>query len=244
LEEATLGYNTDFTGAATITPPLNPHEIDYLRRFAETCHMHRTKGPYVVECIAHTGPPPMCPPDFAADWSDIIDTGQPPPGLTDLWCKWEPTADGAAIAWNGVEKFYEAEHWLAYLVDTFLKPDAAVARERDYPVPGWAYPAALSEFTFDHVVNGVIEAEGEWPDDRWRIEVRDNTVYVVRLRTDPGFFTCRYPGDRPWGAEQLAEFEARTPTRHNFVYLVYDGQLHEVGSADGTAFAPIPAHSA
>ena len=223
-----MGYNTDFTGQVTISPTLNPHEIDYLQRFAATRHVHRRKGPYVVEGAGSA--------EESLD-SGVISDSQPTRGLLNPWCKWEPTADGTAITWNGEEKFYDAEHWLAYLVDTFLKPDAVVARERDSPVPDRVYPAALAEFTFDHVVTGLIEAEGEEPDDRWRIEVRENTVYVVRLRTEPEFHDIGPGHPHTWSDEQWAEFEART--RHNFVYVVHDGQRDEVGPADGTAFAPI-----
>jgi hypothetical protein len=225
-----LGYNTDFTGQVTITPPLNSHEIDYLQRFAATRHVHRRKGPYVVESTGSA--------EESLE-SEVISDSQPGQGPRDPWCKWEPTADGTAITWNGEEKFYDAEHWLAYLVDTFLKPDAALARERHNPVPDRVYPALLAEFTFDHVVNGVIEADGEWPDDRWRIEVRYNTVYVVRLRTEPDYDEIGSGHPDTWSDGQWAEFEART--RRNFVYVVRDGRLQEVGPADGTAFAPIPA---
>ncbi|MET7970869.1 hypothetical protein [Micromonospora sp. NPDC005305] len=128
---------------------------------------------------------------------------------------------------------------MGYLVHTFLKQDATVARERVDPVPGRVYPPALDTFTFDHVVDGVIAAEGEWPDDRWRIEVRASAVYVVRLLTEPNH--AEYPRTHldDWTDGQRADFAART--RHNFVYLVRDGRLHEVGPADGTSFDPIPA---
>lgn len=169
-----MGYNTDFTGQVTITPPLGPDQVDELLAFADTRH-------------------------------DNVIPGSP-------HCKWAPTEDGTAIAWNGNEKFYYADLWLAYLVDTFLAPRG-------------------------HVVNGVIEADGEEPDDLWRIEVRDNVVFVVRLLTQPrwGEISTEHPDD--WTDEQRAEFEART--RRNHVFAVRDGRLDEVGPADGTAFTPI-----
>jgi hypothetical protein len=215
-----VGYETTFTGQVTIAPALNEHEIGYLRAFAETRHEPRSTGPY------------------ALGDGDEIDAA-PDPGKPGYWCKWEPTADGTAISWNQREKFYDADLWMEYLVRTFLKPDATCARERLDPVAGRVYPPALARFTFDHVVDGVIEAEGEWPDDRWRIEVRANTVYVVRLLTEPG--QDGYPDTHhdDWTDEQRADFAART--RHNFVYRVHDGQLHEVGPADGTSFDPVPA---
>jgi hypothetical protein len=98
-----------------------------------------------------------------------------------------PSEAGTAIEWNESEKFYDADKWMAYLVDTFLKPGAAVARELTDPVPGWIYPEEFGRFTFDHVVNGAIEAEGEEPADIWRLEVRDNTVYAIHGTLEPAY---------------------------------------------------------
>lgn len=215
-----MGYETTFTGRVTIAPPLNRHEIDYLLAFAETRHEPRSTGPY------------------ALGYGDEIDAA-PDPGKPGYWCKWAPTADGTAIAWNEHEKFYDADLWMEYLIRTFLKPGATCAQELADPVAGRVYPPALDGFTFDHAVDGAIEAEGEWPDDRWRIEVRANAVHVVRLLTEPD--SAGYPSTHhdDWTEAQRADFAART--RENFVYLVQDGQLREVGPADGTSFAPIAA---
>ena len=100
-------------------------------------------------------------------------------------------------------------------------------------------PASGATVEMGRVLDGYSEHMGEWPDDRWRIEVRANAVHVVRLLTEPD--RDEYPRTHwdDWTDEQRADFAART--RHNFVYLVRDGQLHEVGPADGTSFDPIPA---
>ena len=74
-----MGYTTDFEGAVTVVPPLNEHEIAYLRRFADTRRMD---------------------PEFA-------------------------------------------------------------------------------RFTFDHTVNGTIEAQGEDPDDAWTLTVTENVVTAL-----------------------------------------------------------------
>jgi hypothetical protein len=127
------------------------------------------------------------------------------------WCKWVPSADGSTIRWNEAEKFYDADKWMAYLIDAFLRPD--------------------------HVVNGSIEAEGEEPGDRWRLEVRDNAVYVIRQTVEPGYdeIDPRDPGE--WGDDEWSRFAAMT--HHNIVFLVRDGELHEVGPADGSTFDPV-----
>lgn len=162
-----MGYSTDFEGAIEITPPLNPQEIEYLRRFADTRHMDRARGPY------------FAPGDFGhGDESDVRGQNAPDAGSgqPSLWCNFVSTEDGTALVWNGNEKTYDAEAWIAYLIDTFLKPRAAVQRELTAPQPGRFYDPAFAHFTFNHVLNGTLNAEGEGTEDLWRIVVTDNTV--------------------------------------------------------------------
>jgi hypothetical protein len=217
-----VGYDTGFTGQVAIVPPLNPYEVEYLDRFAETRHELRDAGPYAV---SGNGLAP----------GEMYGGNGPGPGHPGYWCKWVPTAAGDALIWNGEEKFYHAEIWLAYLVETFLAPGAEIRGD----VPGaWFRPAVFEHFTCDHVVNGVITAEGEEEDDRWRIEVRDNVVHVIRLvdRPDHAEIDSRSPGE--WGRGQWAEFESRT--RRNHVFTVSGaGEIHDLGSAAENGFAPI-----
>lgn len=151
-----MGYTTEFTGQVKVEPPLNPSEIDYLRQFAATRHMKRARGPYYV----------------GTDEADVSDQNNPPAGQPGLWCSWEPTDDGTAIEWNEMEKFYDAQEWMRYLVDHFLKPDAYACGD---------VAPQFANFTFDHVVNGTIDAEGEERDDVWQLVVTDNIV----TRIDP-----------------------------------------------------------
>ncbi|MFC3998162.1 hypothetical protein ACFOVU_19715 [Nocardiopsis sediminis] len=167
-----MGYETEFTGRVAVHPPLNIHEIAYLRRFAGTRRMHRTRGPYYVDGGGHAG---------MALEPDVLDHNRPPDGQPALWCKWEPTGDGGAITWNEAEKFYGAVAWMAYLIDTFLKPGAAVEHELAAPVPGRDYPGAFRHFTFDHILDGAIDAVGEEPEDVWRLTVTANTVGTEAL---------------------------------------------------------------
>ncbi|MFJ6215057.1 hypothetical protein ACIQGZ_17230 [Streptomyces sp. NPDC092296] len=145
-----MGYTTDFTGRIDIAPPLNPSEITYLRKFADTRHNKRVGGPYALS-NEQFGP------DVIDDWDHD--------GAPGYWCNWEPTGDGAALEWNGGEKFYHSPEWMRYLIDHFLKPGArAVGHD------------AFERFTFDHVLNGTIEAQGEGADDQWELLVVDNVV--------------------------------------------------------------------
>ena len=173
-----MGYETEFTGSVQVVPPLNEAEIAFLKRFANTRRMDRANGPYFVDGSGYAG---------QGDDPDIRDSQKPPEGQPGLWCKWEASADGSAVAWNGHEKFYNAAEWMAYLIEHFLKPGAVASGPREET---WVYPPEFAEFTFDHVVNGRIEAEGEEPEDVWRIEVHDNVLFVV----------CREPLDpEEWG---------------------------------------------
>ena len=65
---------------------------------------------------------------------------------------------------------------MTYLIDLFLKPGAVVASELANLVPGRHYSAEFWHFTFDHELNGVIDAQGEDDDDRWRLVVTGNAV--------------------------------------------------------------------
>lgn len=161
-----MGYNTDFEGSVTVTPPLNPHEVAYLRTFMGTRHMRRRSGPYFTDGSD----------EFGQD-ADVLDYHRPPPGQPELWCWWEPSEDGTAIGWNGAEKFRSPAEWMVYVIDTFLKPGATVQEElQRRRVPGRVYPAEFGHFTFDHVVEGVINAHGQAPGDEWKLIVTANVV--------------------------------------------------------------------
>ena len=92
------------------------------------------------------------------------------------WCNWEPIEAfrtyrsttgktvmnreyGAAIAWNNAEKFYDSEVWMKYIIDEYLSP--------------WGY-----------TLTGTIEAQGEDPEDRWRLLVEDNRVFTQQATVE------------------------------------------------------------
>ena len=74
----------------------------------------------------------------------------------------------SGITWHedGPSAAREAERWMAYLIDHFLKPGCSAAGE-------------LPFLRADHVCNGRIQCQGEDPDDLWAIEVRDNGVRTM-----------------------------------------------------------------
>lgn len=155
-----MGYTTEFQGTINIEPPLNESEIAYLNKFADTRRMDRESGPYFVDGSGYFG---------QSEDADIRNYNEPPSGQPGLWCKWVPAADAAGLEWDGREKFYDAPEWMTYLIEHFLKHNAK-ARYSSNP--------QFAGFSFDHTCNGIIEAQGEDPDDRWRLVVDNNSVRV------------------------------------------------------------------
>lgn len=153
-----MGYNTDFHGEVSIEPPLNAEEVEFLKKFNHTRRMDRAKGPYFVDGSGAYG---------QGEDPDIRNYNQPPAGQPGLWCQWTPTDDGSAIEWDGGEKFYSAGAWMVYIIEHFLRP-------------GCHAQAELPFLQANHTVNGVIYAQGEDSDDKWRLVVEGNRVRVEK----------------------------------------------------------------
>lgn len=154
-----MGYTTQFSGQVSIEPPLNHAEIEYLRKFNTTRRMKRGNGPYFVDGSGDFG---------QGRDSDVVNYNSPPTGQPGLWCNWTVTDDGSEILWDEGEKFYYAKEWMAYIIEHFLKPGAVAA-------------SALSFLQANHVCNGVIKAQGEDMDDRWKLIVVNNFVSTEML---------------------------------------------------------------
>ncbi|HWS36038.1 MAG TPA: hypothetical protein VN408_25295, partial [Actinoplanes sp.] len=205
-----------------IVPPLNPYEVEFLDRFAETRHVYRESGPYAVY----------------GSQSDVHAGAEPPPEQPGYRCHWVPTASGDALIFDEEEKFYHAEIWLAYLIDTFLKPGAVIVRERAEPVAGRFHPPAFEHFTCDHVLTGVIDADGDDEDDFWRIEVRANEVNVVRLVEWPVHADIDPGSPSEWTSVEWDEFSRRA--LHNHVSVVSgNGGIRRLGPAEEAGFRPV-----
>lgn len=149
-----MGYTTEFQGQVTIEPPLNEQEIEFLKKFNETRRMARTKGPYFVDGSGYHG---------QGQDADVTNYNCPPNGQPGLWCQWTPTEDGKALEWDEGEKFYDSVEWMQYIIDHFLKPGAIAKGE-------------LPFLQANHIVNGVINAQGEDSGDIWRLVVKNNDV--------------------------------------------------------------------
>lgn len=152
-----MGYTTDIIGHFTITPPLNAAEEEWLQAHAQTRHWWRPDGPYVV----------LDNPALPEEHDDSGTYSLTYPGTPGLWCGWTPCCEGACLAHDGIEKFYEPTAWLRYLIKHFLR-DGAQAQTSGEP--------QFEDFTFDHVVSGAVAAHRRDTGRLWLIKVSNNRV--------------------------------------------------------------------
>lgn len=161
-----MGYTTEFKGEFKLDRPLAEAHRAYLKAFGATRHMKRdaallTDEPDPIRCAAGL---PIGEGGAYYIGSDanrylpynepsILNLNSPPEGQPGLWCQWVPTPSGSAIEWDGVEKFYDYEKWIQYIIEHFLAP--------------WGYR-----------LNGTVEWRGEDWEDIGRIVITDNKIVV------------------------------------------------------------------
>lgn len=165
-----MGYTTEFSGSVSIEPPLNADEISFLKDFNESRRMHRSGGPLFVKGEGQYGQGNG--PDAVHNHND------PDPDQPGLWCQWVASDDGTELMWDEGEKFYYATEWMEYIVNSLLSEAA-----RPYIDQHINEDERLKNFTCDHVVNGVIYADGEESDDVWKLKVTNNLVEYIEAYT-------------------------------------------------------------
>lgn len=166
-----MGYTTDFIGHIEIDPPLNTAEQHYLLAFSASRRYDRADGAYAVP-----GNPSA---EYDKPTADIDTYDTLAPGQPSLWCGWQPSGDGGCLSFDGIEKFYGATQWLAYLIDHFLAPQALAAN---------AGLPCFDDFTFDHVLNGLIAACRRDTRELYLIRVANNVVHERTLhQPETGF---------------------------------------------------------
>jgi len=144
-----MGFITRYLGRFDITPALNAVEVEWLQSFAAIHRRHYSEpyevamNPRAVEQAAarrsSAGASRSSPGPFT---TLVVRDGSPSPHLD-----WVPCPTGCCLQWTGDEKSRAAEEWVGYLIDHFLRPNAHASRG-DRP--------DFDEFTFDHVVSGVV----------------------------------------------------------------------------------------
>ena len=159
-----MGYTTEFRGVFDLIPKLNPTQVAYLNKFAETRRMKRNvllasvisdpirlavNLPIGDDAEYFVGASGCMGQNF--DDISIVESSRPPATQPNLWCKWIPSVVGDSLEWNTIEKFYDYVEWLEYIITHFLKPWGIVA-------------------------NGSVRWRGEDFDDMGVITVNNNVV--------------------------------------------------------------------
>lgn len=158
-----MGFDTKYLGFLTITPNLNPAEVQWLSGFADWGAL--TDGdPFRL---------PMNPrAALAQAFKDAGGSMSRPSSVPYGVHHWRVCEHGDRISWRRSEKSNDAVIALTFLLDTYLGPDA---RAKDSDNPDFA------SFTFDHRLDGVIAAERDDTDELFLIRVVDSVFHEETL---------------------------------------------------------------
>jgi hypothetical protein len=149
-----MGYSTDFFGRFELNKELDDEMFNFLKDFNDSRRMKRNLDGFGIEGEFYV----KGTDEFGiGGFGDIIDYNKPPSTQPGLWCQWTPTEDRKGIEWDEGEKFYYYTEWLVYLINKILAPNG-------------------------YVLNGTIEWEGDDRDDRGKIIVEDNKVFLKQGR--------------------------------------------------------------
>ncbi len=141
-----MGFSTAYLGRLDITPHLNPAEVEWLRAYHLTERAFHPDDPYAVP--AHPQAEVFEHPECLLPGGGWVIRRETESGLPR--CDWQPCVEGCCLEWSSIEKSNTASRELAYLIDHFLRPGAHA--QRDGRVD-------FADFTFDHVVSGIVAAE-------------------------------------------------------------------------------------
>lgn len=159
-----MGYHTEFYGKFKLNKEMDEKLALYIEKFSQTRRVKR--DPKILEEMGLGKKE-----DFGIDGGffvdedlieekdkgnfgndkSIVNYNLPPNGQPGLWCQWTIDRERKNIIWDGGEKFYNAEEWLVYLSENFLKPNG-------------------------YFINGKILASGEEMEDIWALEAIDGEV--------------------------------------------------------------------
>ena len=169
-----MGLHTSYLGRITIAPPLSGEEVEFVRSFGRTRHWD--SGRPGVRVAAH--------PSDNDEYDDVEAYNRPAPGMPGLSCPWAVCNDGCCLFWDGLEKPYDADRWLAYLIDAFLGAGAAMAGTDVTSAHG---------LTCDHLLDGMVVGQRHETGELFALEVVN--CEVVRRTLVPG-----RPGVDEWGS--------------------------------------------
>jgi hypothetical protein len=203
-----MGLHTSYLGHIAIEPPLSPEETEFVRSFGRTRHWD--SGETGVRLAAH--------PSDNDEYDDIDAYNRPAPGMPGLWCPWTVCKDGCCLNWDGIEKPYDADRWLEYLIDTFLAAGGSVAGTD---------VATKHGLTCDHLLDGVVVGERHETGELFALEVVN--CVVVRRTLVP-----KRPGVDEWGygspeSERRDRRRRLAERRKRFEAALAEDRLAETG---------------
>lgn len=146
-----MGYQTDYVGYLYVHPPLDDAEIACINAISRTRPVESVDGLELVD-------------EVQAARRELA-AGQPRG-----WSNWEACSEGCCLSYDGGDKANHMVPWLKYLMSTYVVP-GAVAEGK----PGF------EDFTFDHVVNGMVVGSRRDNRELFSITVRENEVEVELL---------------------------------------------------------------
>lgn len=158
-----MSYYVEYTGELKPDKPFSEDLVKFLNMFGEIRHMQRNndkikqifpnwKELCYKDNLGEDGKYFVSGTGYRGQGEDnsVIDYNTPPYDQPSVWCDWKVTDDGN-IAWNGSEKEHNNVAWLEYIIKHFIAPEG-------------------------YVLNGILEYQGEDPDDYGQIIVQNNTV--------------------------------------------------------------------
>lgn len=182
-----MGYTSEFYGEITIEPPLNGDEIAFLTAFAEERHEDDPAAPGIwCQWVPRAFGSVLAWDEGekfynAAEWMAYLIDHFLKPGATAQGATDETDRYGRVVSRvrgtvcrECATRYLEDEHGGRTHDDEELDDD-------HHPVPDNRFEL----FGFNHVLNGVIEVQGEDADDRWLLTVTDNQVFTQDVNYAP-----------------------------------------------------------
>lgn len=160
-----MGINTNYVGQVLIEPLLSAAETAYLTAFSDTRHNAEVEQQFRLPGNPMAASPPV-------ENSQVAKPNRVAAGRPSYWCPWTPCFEGHCLRANDLDTASPGEAWLRYLIDTFLRPSSIARSDRS---------GALTGFTFDHNLNGVLVGSPEDTCEVFALRVRNNTVSRQQL---------------------------------------------------------------
>lgn len=168
-----MDYDEMFSGKIGINPPLNQHEISYLKDFScHTRHLDHKDGPLRVSKSLYDDVP-----------DGTIDYNKPHPSQPWLWCDFESNDAGTELIWTHAEKTRAPIEWIHYLIDALFSKNAKEYVEAYYNSE-YSDDKRLNYFTFDHIFNGEMTIPTGEFGLKTMLIIKNNELMVMHAELD------------------------------------------------------------